>query len=129
MIPSAFVFTSHGAPVAPHWPNRCTLGQPGNPKNSPGRTRFSQCDLEINSTHYCPSTSASVQNTKILLKGGEEAEPVNSCFFFFFFSLTISADLAPVVLTPDEEEYSVVEGKAVTMRCEVFSSPPPDIYW
>lgn len=34
-----------------------------------------------------------------------------------------------MVLTPDEEEYSAVEGKAVMMRCEVFSSPPPDIYW
>lgn len=41
----------------------------------------------------------------------------------------LSADLAPVVLTPDEEEYSAVEGKAVRMRCEVFSSPPPDIHW
>ncbi|XP_075869500.1 neural cell adhesion molecule L1-like protein isoform X2 [Nelusetta ayraudi] len=38
-------------------------------------------------------------------------------------------NLAPVVLTPDEEEYSAVEGKVVRMRCEVFSSPPPDIYW
>lgn len=41
----------------------------------------------------------------------------------------LSADLAPVVLTPDEEEYSAVEGKVVRMRCEVFSSPPPDVYW
>lgn len=41
----------------------------------------------------------------------------------------LSADLAPVVLTPDQEEYSAVEGKAVAMRCEVFGSPPPDVHW
>lgn len=70
-----------------------------------------------------PTAARRAEHCEILWRGGGEAEPVNGCF------LTNSADLAPVVLTPDEEEYSAVEGMSLTMRCEVFSSPPPDIYW
>uniref|UniRef100_A0A672HRK1 Cell adhesion molecule L1-like b n=1 Tax=Salarias fasciatus TaxID=181472 RepID=A0A672HRK1_SALFA len=38
-------------------------------------------------------------------------------------------NLRPMILTPGEESYSAVEGKAVTMHCEVFSSPPSTVTW
>lgn len=38
-------------------------------------------------------------------------------------------NLPPMILTPEGEDYSAVEGKGVTMHCKVFSSPPSTITW
>uniref|UniRef100_A0AAY4BJ33 Neural cell adhesion molecule L1 n=1 Tax=Denticeps clupeoides TaxID=299321 RepID=A0AAY4BJ33_9TELE len=38
-------------------------------------------------------------------------------------------NLAPMVLTNNYLEYSVVQGRDATMNCEVFSSPPATIKW
>lgn len=43
--------------------------------------------------------------------------------------LLVFADLQPMILTSEGEEYSVVERKGVTMHCKVFSSPPSTITW
>uniref|UniRef100_A0A8D3DS99 Neural cell adhesion molecule L1-like protein n=2 Tax=Scophthalmus maximus TaxID=52904 RepID=A0A8D3DS99_SCOMX len=41
----------------------------------------------------------------------------------------VFADLPPMILTEEGEEYSAVEGKGVMMHCRVFSSPPSTITW
>ncbi|XP_037628768.1 neural cell adhesion molecule L1-like protein isoform X5 [Sebastes umbrosus] len=38
-------------------------------------------------------------------------------------------NMAPRILTRDNQEYAVVLGGDVTMNCSVFSSPPPTISW
>ncbi|KAF7659163.1 hypothetical protein LDENG_00002490 [Lucifuga dentata] len=38
-------------------------------------------------------------------------------------------NMGPLMLTTDNQEYAVVEGKDVILNCRVFSSPPPTISW
>ncbi|CAJ1085442.1 neural cell adhesion molecule L1-like protein isoform X1 [Xyrichtys novacula] len=38
-------------------------------------------------------------------------------------------DLAPKILTRDNQEYGVVQGGNVILNCSVFGSPPPSISW
>ncbi|XP_057701817.1 neural cell adhesion molecule L1-like protein isoform X3 [Corythoichthys intestinalis] len=38
-------------------------------------------------------------------------------------------NLSPMILTKEGEDYSAVEGRGVTMHCNVFSSPPSTITW
>ncbi|XP_031582291.1 neural cell adhesion molecule L1-like protein isoform X4 [Oreochromis aureus] len=38
-------------------------------------------------------------------------------------------NMAPLILTENNQEYAVVVGKEITMNCSVFSSPPSSISW
>uniref|UniRef100_A0A8C5QF83 Cell adhesion molecule L1 like n=1 Tax=Leptobrachium leishanense TaxID=445787 RepID=A0A8C5QF83_9ANUR len=38
-------------------------------------------------------------------------------------------DIPPLILTPDNGNYTVVLGRAVSMHCEVFAVPPANILW
>ncbi|XP_030589859.1 cell adhesion molecule L1-like a isoform X2 [Archocentrus centrarchus] len=38
-------------------------------------------------------------------------------------------NMAPLILTRNNQEYVVVVGKDITMNCSVFSSPPSTIFW
>ncbi|XP_048462699.1 neural cell adhesion molecule L1-like protein [Rhincodon typus] len=38
-------------------------------------------------------------------------------------------DLAPMMLTPDDQKYIAVEGKSAQLHCKVFGSPTPTVFW
>ncbi|XP_059505894.1 neural cell adhesion molecule L1-like protein isoform X2 [Stegostoma tigrinum] len=38
-------------------------------------------------------------------------------------------NLAPMMLTPDDQKYIAVEGKSARLHCKVFGSPTPTIFW
>ncbi|XP_026188048.1 cell adhesion molecule L1-like a isoform X6 [Mastacembelus armatus] len=44
-------------------------------------------------------------------------------------SFPLLLDMAPLILTRDNQEYAVVLGGDITMNCSVFSSPPSAISW
>lgn len=45
---------------------------------------------------------------------------------YFAFS---SADIAPLILTSDGENYATVVGYSAFLHCEIFASPAADIRW
>lgn len=46
-----------------------------------------------------------------------------ACFSF------CSADIAPLILTSDGENYATVVGYSAFLHCEIFASPAADIRW
>ncbi|XP_078065563.1 neural cell adhesion molecule L1-like protein isoform X2 [Mustelus asterias] len=38
-------------------------------------------------------------------------------------------NLAPMMLTPDDQKYIAVEGKIAHLHCKVFGSPSPTVFW
>lgn len=40
-----------------------------------------------------------------------------------------SADIAPLILTSDGENYATVVGYSAFLHCEIFASPAADIRW
>ncbi|XP_042195495.1 neural cell adhesion molecule L1-like protein isoform X2 [Callorhinchus milii] len=38
-------------------------------------------------------------------------------------------NLAPMMLTPDNQDYIAVEGKVTFLHCKVFGSPAPTVFW
>ncbi|XP_069793065.1 neural cell adhesion molecule L1-like protein isoform X3 [Narcine bancroftii] len=38
-------------------------------------------------------------------------------------------NLAPMMLTPDDQRYIAIEGKAAHLYCQVFGSPSPTVFW
>ncbi|XP_067855020.1 neural cell adhesion molecule L1-like protein isoform X1 [Heptranchias perlo] len=38
-------------------------------------------------------------------------------------------NLAPMMLTPDDQKYIAVEGKVAHLHCKVFGSPSPTVFW
>ncbi|NXU61271.1 NCHL1 protein, partial [Horornis vulcanius] len=39
------------------------------------------------------------------------------------------ADIAPLILTPDEENYATVVGYSAFLHCDIFASPAADVRW